>query len=659
MVVVPPWTGAVFCVREPSLIFYTKGVRMGYVILFLDFATKVISPTIVPIAAAGDHLTRTLKIVVPDKLADYTATINIERPDGTRGADLVDIVDGAIEYPVARKITERGIYVISLSFVRGEQVYNTLNAKLRVLEHLSAGPDELPGEDPSLAEQILGELGEHDTRIDALEAGGGGGTGSVTKTYVDAQDAATLASANAYTDSGLATKQPKGSYLTNENDPTVPAWAKEDTKPTYTATEVGAETSGSVNAHNTSGTAHEDIRTALAGKQPAGSYLTSETDPLFTAWDKDYEDLTNKPVIPIIVGLTQAEYDALPVKDANTLYVIVEGEVPSDTTPPTLTGSLTAVPTTGQVALSWNAATDNVAVTGYDIEYGTTNDYGTVSTSATNSKTITGLANGTLYYFRVRAHDAAGNKSNWITATATTAIPADTTSPTLTGSITATPNPTSLALGWNVATDNVAVTGYDIEWGTSTSYGSTKTSAANSTTLTGLTADTTYYYRVRAYDAAGNKSDWITGSSSTSEASASETTLYLNGSSPLTLRPSQEIFGGLFLGDIRPTTTVEFRLGTTYISGRTIGTGSIGLAQDDPEVFTTTIPLTNTSFTQDEKLFVHFGLGSPFEYSLAGKSIIGDTVDLHIWSWADPDEYAVSIVFESAEHDSYIKLVVG
>jgi len=38
----------------------------------------------------------------------------------------------------------------------------------------------------------------------------------------------------------LAKKQPKGDYLTTETDPTVPAWAKSPTKPTYTAAEVGA-----------------------------------------------------------------------------------------------------------------------------------------------------------------------------------------------------------------------------------------------------------------------------------------------------------------------------------------------------------------------------------------------------------------------------------
>lgn len=38
--------------------------------------------------------------------------------------------------------------------------------------------------------------------------------------------------------------QPKGDYLTEESDPTVPAWAKQKEKPSYTASEIGADKSG-------------------------------------------------------------------------------------------------------------------------------------------------------------------------------------------------------------------------------------------------------------------------------------------------------------------------------------------------------------------------------------------------------------------------------
>ena len=65
----------------------------------------------------------------------------------------------------------------------------------------------------------------------------------------------------------LATKQPAGNYITTETDPTVPAWAKAATKPTYTASEVGADASGTassaVSAHNTNTSAHGDIRARL------------------------------------------------------------------------------------------------------------------------------------------------------------------------------------------------------------------------------------------------------------------------------------------------------------------------------------------------------------------------------------------------------------
>ena len=40
-------------------------------------------------------------------------------------------------------------------------------------------------------------------------------------------------------------------YITTETDPTVPAWAKESTKPTYTASEVGAQATISISKNNT------------------------------------------------------------------------------------------------------------------------------------------------------------------------------------------------------------------------------------------------------------------------------------------------------------------------------------------------------------------------------------------------------------------------
>lgn len=63
--------------------------------------------------------------------------------------------------------------------------------------------------------------------------------------------------------------QPAGNYLTEETDPTVPAWAKEETKPTYTPQEVGADPAGTaetaISNHNTTNDAHNDIRLLIEG----------------------------------------------------------------------------------------------------------------------------------------------------------------------------------------------------------------------------------------------------------------------------------------------------------------------------------------------------------------------------------------------------------
>src|SRR5690606_32669413 len=59
--------------------------------------------------------------------------------------------------------------------------------------------------------------------------------------------------------------------------------------------------------------------------------------------------------------------------------------------------------------LSWNASTDNVGVTGYDVFQGNTNIGSVTGTSAN----ITGLTAATAYSFKVRAHDAAGNNSGF------------------------------------------------------------------------------------------------------------------------------------------------------------------------------------------------------------------------------------------------------
>lgn len=75
--------------------------------------------------------------------------------------------------------------------------------------------------------------------------------------------------------------------------------------------------------------------------------------------------------------------------------------------------------TSGQIKLTWTAPASNggtgVALTDYSIEYSTASDYSS-ATSATalasvTEKTISGLANGTTYYFRIKSNNANGGPS--------------------------------------------------------------------------------------------------------------------------------------------------------------------------------------------------------------------------------------------------------
>ena len=79
-----------------------------------------------------------------------------------------------------------------------------------------------------------------------------------------------------------------------------------------------------------------------------------------------------------------------------------------DTQAPSVPGNLRSTGvTSSSVSLAWNASTDNVGVTGYEVYRGST----LVTTVTGTSHTDTGLSPNTSYTYTVRARDAAGNRS--------------------------------------------------------------------------------------------------------------------------------------------------------------------------------------------------------------------------------------------------------
>ena len=173
---------------------------------------------------------------------------------------------------------------------------------------------------------------------------------------------------------------------------------------------------------------------------------------------------------------------------------------PDVTAPNVPTGIAPSTTTTSSVTLRWDAAFDNVGVTGYRRYRGST----LVSSGSSTSYTFTGLTCGTTYTLGVEAYDARGNTSaRGSITTSTNACAADTTSPTPPTNQQTSSTQTTILMTWGAATDNVGVAGYR----TFLNGAVTGTTTSLSYTYTGLQCATTYTVALEAYDAAGNTSN--------------------------------------------------------------------------------------------------------------------------------------------------------
>jgi PQQ-dependent dehydrogenase (s-GDH family) len=261
-----------------------------------------------------------------------------------------------------------------------------------------------------------------------------------------------------------------------------------------------------------------------------------------------------------------------------------------DTQSPTAPSNLSATSLTQtSFTLNWSAATDNVAVTGYDvfqngIKINAVNITGT-------SFNVSALTAATAYSYYVVARDAAGNLSaNSNTLTVTTAAP-DTQAPSIPANLSASNiGLTTFILTWTASTDNTGVTGYDV-YQNGIKINSSPVSVA-SFTVNGLTPGTTYSYTVKAKDAANNESDFSTALNVTTALPVAGTetftmrTILSNQRMPhdLVYGPDNNIwfierFGGTvsFVNPVTRAETVVLTLGTAM--ARTGGQdGLFGLA---------------------------------------------------------------------------------
>ena len=178
----------------------------------------------------------------------------------------------------------------------------------------------------------------------------------------------------------------------------------------------------------------------------------------------------------------------------------VYGPAAGDSQAPSAPGSLAYTqPASGQVRLTWNASTDNVGVTGYDVYAN-----GVLRTSvAGNVLTYTDSQpdSATVAYY-VKARDGAGNVSAASNTVTRTGASGDSQAPTTPGTLSyTTPAAGQIRLAWGASTDNVGVTGYNVY-----ANGSLKTTVTGTSYVDSQPDSATVSYYVKARDAAGNES---------------------------------------------------------------------------------------------------------------------------------------------------------
>ncbi len=174
----------------------------------------------------------------------------------------------------------------------------------------------------------------------------------------------------------------------------------------------------------------------------------------------------------------------------------------ADLTPPTAPTNVQATPTSTQVNLSWNAATDNAHLAGYIIyRFGEP-----IATTPATTYSDDKVNPGTTYTYTVVAWDASNNLSAPANVVGTTPAGADNRMPIIYNLKYSGLNATGITIRWRTDEPATTVLTYEVAYsGDMQVYRNTTPTRQHAVVLTGLTPETNYFvWEVVSADAAGH-----------------------------------------------------------------------------------------------------------------------------------------------------------
>jgi FG-GAP repeat protein/fibronectin type III domain protein len=171
---------------------------------------------------------------------------------------------------------------------------------------------------------------------------------------------------------------------------------------------------------------------------------------------------------------------------------------------------LTELVTDDSAILNWDDATDNISgIKEYIVEYADNDEFNGAQfeTSSSVDLVLSSLPDGS-YFWHVKSVDNSGNQSGW---SSSNTFDIDQTAPEVPDGLSNSVTNDSAFLDWANAADNVTgIKEYIVEYVDTNDYSNAETMHTTSSelNLTGLSDLTTYQWRVKAVDNAGNESGW-------------------------------------------------------------------------------------------------------------------------------------------------------